>query len=85
MPQCIDCGAETQGLRCRKHHGAYMRNRALATTATDDRELLGLLAEGVTPRAIAARFGISRARTYRKIRLARGREALRQEQVEAAR
>ena len=80
---CMDCGVRyTYGLRCRWCHGKYLRNTALAETATRDRELLAMLHQpGGTPlsaQRLSERLGgISRTRVLQKIRKARAREAAR--------
>lgn len=75
MSNCIDCGAETSGLRCKTCHGAELRRRALADTADADRALLEMYREEqLNGSRISARLGISKTRTYQKLRRAQERE-----------
>jgi hypothetical protein len=75
--QCVDCGSPTGGIRCRICNGRQNAVLAAQAAATDDRVLLHQRdAEGIPVARLAARYGITPQRMYRRIQGARRRQAL---------
>ena len=78
--ECIDCGAPTNGLRCAKDHGAYLKRLALEETRERDGALLERFGKpGMTYRKLADALGISRPRAQQKVARARERNIARTE------
>ena len=77
LNNCIVCGAETSGLRCRVHNGRAQAIEAAVALAEEDRKLLAMREEMSTDR-MATRLAVSRNRIYQKLTDARRREKLRQ-------
>ena len=77
---CIVCGIPSQGVRCSKHHGAFLLLLALEETAERDAALLRMRdEEGLSLGRIADRYGVSKTRAGMKVREARRRQEKRKE------
>lgn len=77
MNNCLDCGRETQGVRCRIHNGAAQALEAAKLLADSDQELLHWRdEEKLSVQRISARLGVSPNRVYQRLREARRRQAL---------
>ena len=73
MSRCIDCGAPTSGVRCRKHNGLFIALQAARELDAEDREILE---SGVSGDRLAERRHVSRSAAYRRIADAKRRQAL---------
>lgn len=73
MNTCLDCGAPTMGVRCRKDNGRFIALQAARDMAVEDAELL---ASGITGDRLATRLNITREAAFRRLRRARERQAL---------
>lgn len=76
--KCVDCGAPTGGLRCKKCHGRELARLALAETAVRDEQVLRLReVDGLTYERIGIRLGITKARAWQLYRQANARRTRR--------
>ena len=82
MTACIDCGRPggADSVRCRRCHGEEMRLQAARALAESDCELLRLKAVGLPNTRIAVRFGVSPVAVGQRLKRARRRQALLEEQ-----
>ena len=75
MTQCINCGAEATGARCRDCNAKVIQRRALEETADRDRQVLAMVeAEGLNASRLASRLGVSRVTARKQMITARRRE-----------
>lgn len=75
--QCIDCGKDVTGTRCRQCNGLFIQRQHATAQAPGDEELLAMRAEGLSYRRIADRLGISPARVKTRLEDAKRREVTR--------
>jgi hypothetical protein len=78
MNQCIDCGKEVTGLRCRQCNGLFIQRQHAAEQAEGDTAILSMRdVEHLSYRRIADRIGVSPARAKTRLQDARRREQVR--------